>query len=75
MEKITEAEERALAKLAAMPAEYGKPLVCSSFMDRNHDNCTRFLQDRGVPVLPVPERAVQAMDCLQRYGRYAGRGP
>jgi len=73
VEAMAEAEEKTLAELADMPRQYGKPVICSSFMDRNQDNCTRFLQDHGVPVLYGPEKAVRAMAYLHRYGRYAGR--
>ena len=73
MDAMAEEEEKALAVLTEMPEQYGKPVVCSSFMDRNHDNCTRFLQDHRIPVLYGPEKAVRAMAYLHRQGRYAQR--
>jgi len=73
LEALAEAEETSLVDLVDMPRIYGKPVVCSSFMDRNQDNCTRFLQDHGVPVLYGPEKAVRAMAYLRRYGRCADR--
>jgi len=69
VEAMAEAEEKRLEALVDMPGRYGKPVVCSCFMDRNQDNCTRFLQDHGVPVLYGPEKAVRAMAMLHRYGR------
>jgi len=67
------AEEKALARLAALPLEFGRPVICSSFMDRDHDSCTRFLQDHAIPVLYGPEKAVKAMDFLYQYGRLLNR--
>ena len=73
LERMAAAEEKRLAGLVGMPERYGKPVVCSCFMDRSQDNCTRYLQDHGVPVLDGPEKAVQAMACLRQRGRYAER--
>lgn len=67
-QEMARMELAAVARLARLPAEYGKPVVCSCFMDRGHDNCTRFLQDRGVPVFDGPEKAVRAMVFLARHG-------
>jgi len=67
-------ESKKLASLARMPAEFGKPVVCSSFMDRGQDNCTRYLQDHGIPVFDSPEKAVNAMFYLARYGQVVARG-
>jgi len=44
----------------------GKPLVGYSFLTRQHSFIKK-LQDKGVPVLPGPERAAKAMGALVRY--------
>lgn len=66
MEDIAREQEQGLTELAGIPKETGKPVICSSFMDRDQDDCTRLLQDRGVPVLDTPEQAVEVMACLGR---------
>ncbi len=68
MEKAQrEALRKAMRELAGLPAEYGKPVICSSFMDRDQDDCTRYLQDHGIPVLSTPDKAVRMMAGLGRY--------
>jgi acyl-CoA synthetase (NDP forming) len=52
-----------LEKLAGMPAEYGKPLLASSFWGRD-DDALAHLTDIGVPVYPTPERAVRSFAAL-----------
>ncbi len=49
-----------------------KPVLGFSFRMRE-DFFVRELQDRGVPVLPSPERCGKAMAALIRYARYAKR--
>ena len=66
MDEIAREQEKGLAGLAGIPKEIGKPVICSSFMDREQDDCTRFLQDQGIPVLGTPEQAVEVMACLGR---------
>jgi acyl-CoA synthetase (NDP forming) len=61
-----------LGELVTFPQRYGKPVLCSSFMERE-DNCTRYLQDHGIPVFYGPEKAVQAMAALARYGEMCRR--
>jgi acetate---CoA ligase (ADP-forming) len=73
MEAMADAEEKTLSELVTVAGQSNKPVVCSSFMDRNQDNCTRYLQDHGVPVLYGPEKAVRAMAYLRQYGRIAQR--
>lgn len=52
-----------LDELAGMPAEYGKPLLVSSFWGRD-DEALAHLTDVGVPVYPIPERAVRSFAAL-----------
>jgi acetate---CoA ligase (ADP-forming) subunit alpha len=60
---------RTQADLAAMLApKFGKPVVGGSFVTRE-ESYTRELQDRGVPMLPSPERAIRALAALHRYAR------
>jgi len=48
-----------------LPAEYGKPVLVSSFWGRD-DDALEYLTDVGVPVYPSPERAVKAFASLSR---------
>ncbi len=66
MDDIEREQEEAMVGLAEIPKETGKPVICSSFMDRDQDDCTRLLQDQGIPVLDTPEQAVEVMACLGR---------
>jgi acetate---CoA ligase (ADP-forming) len=66
LKEIEMEQHRTTAELARMPGETGKPVICSSFMDRDQDDCTRVLQDNGIPVLNTPEQAVKVMGLLGR---------
>ncbi len=72
VEMLEEIDHALLAELVEFPKRYGKPILCSSFMDRR-DNCTRYLQDHGIPVLFGPEKAVKAMAALARYNELRER--
>ena len=72
VEILEEVDRELLSELVEFPRRYGKPILCSSFMDRR-DNCTRFLQDHGIPVLYGPEKAVRAMAALARYAEIRER--
>ncbi len=54
------------AVIAGFSGRYGKPLVGASFCTRE-EPFVRELQDKGVPVLPSPERAITALAALVRY--------
>ncbi len=57
------------ASVSSLGAKYGKPVVGGSFYTRN-EHFIRELQDRGLPVLPSPERAVRALGALARYAAF-----
>lgn len=61
-----------LDKLKDFPREYGKPIIVSSFWGKD-DDALEFLINSGIPVYPSPERAVNAMAALYRYGRVLRR--
>jgi acetyltransferase len=66
MDQVEEAQARDVEALSSLPKDTGKPVICSSFMDRDQDDCTRLLQDHGIPVLDTPEQAAEVMACLGR---------
>lgn len=64
-----------LEKLAAMPGEYGKPLILSNFWG-TEDQAPGFMARSGVPVYLTPERAVSALAALHRRAGYlSGKMP
>ena len=65
VEKIIEEQ---CASMAALMASHNKPLLGFSFLTRENPFIAR-LQDKGVPVLPSPERAARALGALVEYGR------
>ena len=50
-----------------LPQKYGKPVIASSFADRD-DDAVKLAQDNGIPCFRAPERAVRAMAALCQYG-------
>jgi acetyltransferase len=66
LEDIEKEQEKDMVGLSSIPKDTGKPVVCSSFMDRDQDDCTRLLQDLGIPVLDTPEKAAEVMAWLGR---------
>jgi acyl-CoA synthetase (NDP forming) len=55
-----------------LPQKYGKPVIASSFVDRD-DDAVKIAQDNGIPCFRAPERAVRAMAALCRYGEIQNR--
>ncbi|MBP1715507.1 MAG: acetyl-CoA synthetase, partial [Deltaproteobacteria bacterium] len=55
-----------------LPRQYGKPVITSSFADRE-DDAVKMAQDNGIPCFRAPERAVSAMAALCRYGEIRKR--
>ncbi|UCD83351.1 MAG: CoA-binding protein [Deltaproteobacteria bacterium] len=64
MEKIVASM---LTELIEFPRIFGKPILCSAFWGEK-DHAVVFLQSRGIPCFPAPERAVKAMAALCQYG-------
>ena len=60
--------EEACDTVAGLPVRKRKPFIGFSFRDGN-DPFIKGLYDRGVPVLPSPERAAGAMAALVSYAR------
>jgi len=54
--------------VSSLMETYQKPIVGFSFMNRDN-HFVAGLQDRGIPVLPSPERAANAFGALCRYTR------
>jgi acetyltransferase len=55
-----------------LPQKYGKPVIASSFGDRD-DDAVKMAQDNGIPCFRAPERAVSAMAALCKYGDFQRR--
>jgi len=55
-----------------LPQRYGKPVIASSFADRD-DDAVKMAQDNGIPCFRAPERAVRAMAALCRYAEIHNR--
>ncbi len=53
--------------IAALREQIQKPIVGFSFLAPGESTLIRALQDRGIPVLPSPERGARAMAALVRY--------
>jgi acyl-CoA synthetase (NDP forming) len=60
--------EEACETVARLPVRKRKPFIGFSFRDGN-DPFIKGLYDRGVPVIPSPERAARAMAALVSYAR------
>jgi acetyltransferase len=72
VERIMPTAIKRLLKLKELPNQYGKPLLISSLWGKD-DDALEFLVDNGIPVYPTPERAVDAMAALYRYGEVRRR--
>jgi len=57
---------------AQLPEKFGKPVIASSFNERE-DDAVAFVQDRRLPCYRAPERAVRAMAALCRYADFRSR--
>jgi acyl-CoA synthetase (NDP forming) len=49
--------------------KHGKPTLISSTQDRK-DSAIRMLQDAGIPVYPMPERAAHTLGVMTRYAQW-----
>jgi acyl-CoA synthetase (NDP forming) len=72
-EKIPEQAEQVIQNLAdsvsSLREKQEKPVFGFSFRGRD-DSLILALQDKGIPVLPSPERAAAAMGALVKYSRF-----
>jgi acyl-CoA synthetase (NDP forming) len=62
----------AMDTFVKLPQIYGKPVIASSFADRDDDAVKR-AQDNGIPCFRAPERAVRAMAALCQYADIRSR--
>ncbi|MEW6443826.1 MAG: CoA-binding protein [bacterium] len=69
LEQMAAMIEPSMRKLASLPARYGKPIICSSFIGPSIEVATRILQAHQIPTFDTPEKAVSAMAALNRYRR------
>ncbi|MFX1319770.1 MAG: acetate--CoA ligase family protein [Promethearchaeota archaeon] len=61
--------EDAAAQLIRTIKQHQKPVLISSTQDRS-DSGIRTLQDAGVPVYPMPERAARTLGIMTRYAHW-----
>jgi acetyltransferase len=74
LDAMVEAAKTPVDKLIGMPSKYGKPIVVSSFFQRE-DHASNACMEAGIPVLDGPEKAARAMAMLCRYGEIRRREP
>ena len=55
--------------VANLAPKFGKPVVGGSFATRE-DPFTRELENRNIPMMPSPERAIKALAALRQYARF-----
>jgi acetyl-CoA synthetase (ADP-forming) len=55
--------------VANLAPKFGKPVVGGAFATRE-DPFTRELEDRNIPMMPSPERAIKALAALRQYARF-----
>ena len=70
-EEFIEASKFDLTRLLELPAESGKPLVTANFLSDDH--AAQVFRDNDIPLFKGPERAVEAMGALYRYGAFRRR--
>jgi acetyltransferase len=61
-----------MESFARLPEKFGKPVIASSFNERE-DDAVAYVQDRRLPCYRAPERGVRAMAALCRYAEVRSR--
>jgi acetyltransferase len=72
LEAMVEGAKAPVDRLIGMPSKYGKPIVVSSFFQRE-DHASNACMDAGIPVLDGPEKAARAMAMLCEYSEIRKR--
>jgi acetyltransferase len=66
-EQLLSMAKMTLDPLVEMPLHYGKPLLISSFFNRDEDNCIRIFHENSIPTFDAPEKTAKAMGAFYRH--------
>lgn len=66
---VTEYVKEQSAAVAGLSSEFGKPVVGGAFVDRS-ELFVRESQNRGMAILPSPERGVAGLGALYKYAKW-----
>jgi acyl-CoA synthetase (NDP forming) len=66
--------DEGIVEVIAQSNNQGKPIVCCASGGEYTQKMNGLIESRGVPVYPIPERAIAAVQALVRLGQLHGIG-